>query len=576
MPILVGLLVVTFAIAADLAHEAWTTALSQQKTAARAARDFVRFAATSAAYEARASIDLGLRPLFAPLGARGSPPKPAGPDALERSAARLRDCRCAPLFSPSYYFQLGIRDGNLVTTGDASAVDAEGQWLRDTVIAHARLARRANWDATLISGTIGSRARIVAYTVRGDSSRGAPDAYGFVADAAPFGDVAFGPLAQRRARGDTELTVRAASFDSLMRTFVLSSDGRPLYEVNPRRPELRVTMVPRAGHETYAPGVAPLTATTIFADTVSLGAQYGDLRLEVALTTTDPETVIAGAVPRSRFLVLLGLLLLMGGLVALAVLQLRREHELTRLRADLTAGVSHELRTPLAQILLFGETLMLERTRSERERRAAAEVIVREARRLMHLVENALHFARADRKLLQFSPESIDLAEATRDILVTFAPLAWTANVTLREVIEEPARALIDAAAYRQIVLNLLENAVRYGPAGQTVTVRVERGGDRTRLAIEDEGPGIPMADRDRVWAPFVRLTNQRPSATGTGIGLAVVRDLTARHGGRAWIERAESGGARVIVELPAGAGTPEPRKELGHDDASPPFRAAL
>src|SRR5206468_1537858 len=142
-----------------------------------------------------------------------------------------------------------------------------------------------------------------------------------------------------------------------------------------------------------------------------------------------------------RLFALFGLLVLMGGLVVAAVLQLRREHELARLRSDLTAGVSHELRTPLAQILLFGETLMLERTRSERERRAAAEVIVRETRRLMHLVENALHFTRADRHLLDRSEEVVDLAPLTREILVSFAPLAWTARVTLRELIDEPAPA---------------------------------------------------------------------------------------------------------------------------------------
>jgi signal transduction histidine kinase len=272
---------------------------------------------------------------------------------------------------------------------------------------------------------------------------------------------------------------------------------------------------------------------------------------------------------------LLGLLVLMAGLVGVAVLQLRREHELSRLRADLTAGVSHELRTPLAQILLFGETLMLERTRSERERRAAAEVIVREAWRLMHLVENALHFARADRQLLNFALEAIDLGAATREILQSFAPLAFTAKVTVRELIDEPAPALIDAAAYRQIVLNLLENAMRYGPPGQTVTLRVERVNGGARLVVEDEGPGIPIGDRERVWSPFVRLTAQANRSVGTGIGLAVVRDLTTRHGGRAWVERASaSGGARFVIELPAGPGGLP--KDPGHAAATQPSRAAL
>jgi signal transduction histidine kinase len=571
MPLLVGLLVVTFAIAADLAHEAWSTAQSQQQTAKRALRDFVRFSATSTAYETQASIELGLRTLFSSALARptNAIDVAAGLKTLEQNAARIRDCHCAPVFTPSYYFRLTLADGDLRTSGDATPSEAERQWLRDTIVVHARAIRHADWDVALVYGGVDARPRVIAYSVYAGTTT-----YGFVSEVGAFGDATFAPVVRKRLRPDAELAPAAASYDSLMRTFILAPDGHPVYDANPRRPEVRVTMVPRAGHETYVPGVEPVIPMTIFADTVRLGGQYGDLRLDVALATSEPGALTTGGMPRSRLFALLGLLVLMAGLVGVAVLQLRREHELARLRSDLTAGVSHELRTPLAQILLFGETLMFERTRSERERRAAAEVIVRETRRLMHLVENALHFTRADRQLLHFTPESIDLGAMTREILVSFAPLAWAAKVTLREAIDEPAPALIDAAAYRQIVLNLLENAVRYGPVGQTVTVRVERMEGGARVVVEDEGPGIAVGDRERVWSPFVRLTSQRQSAMGTGIGLAVVRDLTSRHSGRARVERAESGGARFVVELPSSArGLP---KDSDHSAAPPATRAAL
>src|SRR5689334_5374396 len=564
MPLLIGLLVVTFAIAADLAHEAWTTALSQQQTAERALRDFVRFSATSTTYEAQASIELGLRTLFGAVGPRAV----AGPEALQQAAARIADCHCAPVFHPSYYFRLALPNRDLRTSGDATPSDLEQQWLRDTVSAHVRAVRHPDWDASLIYGGVDSRPRVVAYALRAGNI-----AYGFVSDVASFGDASFARVVRKRFRPDAELAPHAATYDSLMRTLVLAPDGHAVYDANPRRAEVRVTMVPAAGHESYVPGVESVTAMTIFADTVHLGGQFADLRLDVAFATSEPGSLTAGGLPRSRLFALLGMLVLMAGLVAVAVLQLRREHEVSRLRADLTAGVSHELRTPLAQILLFGETLMLERTRSDRERRAAAEVIVREARRLMHLVENALHFTRADRDLLEPSSEVVDLGAVTREILVAFAPLAWTAKVTLREEIDAPAPALVDGAAYRQIVINLIENAVRYGPAGQTVTVHVERLEDGARLVVEDEGPGIAVGDRERVWAPFVRLTSQRQAGLGTGIGLAVVRDLTSRHGGRAWIERADSGGARFVVELPSGA---RPEKVLGQNAGAAPSRAVL
>jgi signal transduction histidine kinase len=100
---------------------------------------------------------------------------------------------------------------------------------------------------------------------------------------------------------------------------------------------------------------------------------------------------------------------------------------------------------------------------------------------------------------------------------------------------------------------------VKYGPAGQTITVRTaavtEAGtwdGGRVRFWVEDEGPGIPATDRDRVWEPYVRLNRRAESATGgSGIGLSVVRELVTMHGGRTWAEAAEGGGARLIVELP-------------------------
>jgi hypothetical protein len=114
MPLLVGLLVVTFAIAADLAHEAGSTAQSQQQTAERALRDFVRFSATSTAYETQASIELGLRTLFSSALARptNNIDVAAGLNALEERAARVRECHCDPVFTPSYHYRLTLADGD--------------------------------------------------------------------------------------------------------------------------------------------------------------------------------------------------------------------------------------------------------------------------------------------------------------------------------------------------------------------------------------------------------------------------------------------------------------------------------
>ncbi len=102
------------------------------------------------------------------------------------------------------------------------------------------------------------------------------------------------------------------------------------------------------------------------------------------------------------------------------------------------------------------------------------------------------------------------------------------------------------------MLLNLLDNAVKYGPSGQTVTLGLTMSDGRARICVDDQGPGIPAADRERIWDQFWRLERDRGSAVaGTGIGLSVVRELVALHGGRAWAEDAPRSGGRFVIELP-------------------------
>ena len=533
LSLLVALLIVTFAIAGELAIEAWGTARAERETARRALRDYTRFAASTMSEQARANIAGALASLLDPVAPRQG--------AIELPAR--------------YRFRLDLSSPGspLDASGESVPSSDELAWLGDTIATHARIIRQPDWSVALLVRP-SAEPRVVGYAVRSSAGGDLTHAVGFVADVDAFGGAVFAGLARGRILA-TDAAGVALAYDSLVTAAVLGPRGERLLEIDPPRPSLQVAMVPRTGHETYQPDVIAASPVTLFADTVSLGAQYGSLSLAVALASNAPERLVPAGVPPSRVLILFGLLVLMAGLVAVAILQLRREHELARIRAEFTASVSHELRTPLAQILLYGETLILERTRSERERRSAAEVIVREARRLMRLVENALHFARSDRRMIDLSPEPVALAPLTRDVLTTFAPLAWAAHVTLSDVLDPAAAVVIDREAFRQILLNLLDNAVKYGPSGQTVTVRLTRLGDRVRLAVEDAGPGVAPADRERIFGPFVRGAPAVPGPrmqTGTGIGLAVVRDLVARHRGRAWVEDATHGGARFVVELPA------------------------
>jgi signal transduction histidine kinase len=244
------------------------------------------------------------------------------------------------------------------------------------------------------------------------------------------------------------------------------------------------------------------------------------------------------------------------------------------LRTEFVSGVSHELRTPLAQIRWFAELLHMGKLRSEDERARSAGIIDQEARRLTDLVENVLNFSRGEKGTNRISPSPADLDHEIREALELFAPLARARKMTVAETLEANGVVSLDRDALRQMLLNLLDNAVKYGPAGQTITVGSELAGDRARIWVEDQGPGIPHDDRHRVWEPYVRLNREGESATGgSGIGLAVVRELVTLHGGRTRVEGAPGGGARVVIELPLTQ--PDSNEHPGGGD-SPPTNVQL
>jgi signal transduction histidine kinase len=283
--------------------------------------------------------------------------------------------------------------------------------------------------------------------------------------------------------------------------------------------------------------------------------------VRTAVDVTAAPQLVIGGLPGSRVPAFATLLVVTAGLLVMAMLLLRRERAIVRLRSDFVSRVSHELRTPLTQIRLFAETLLLGRTRSSEERQRALEAIDRESRRLTDMVENVLQFSRSERDQARVATRPYRVAPLVESVAQEIAQLAAPRAATIERHLESAATAHVDPDAVRQILLNLLDNALKYGPAGQTVEVGVCTQGDDVLMWVEDEGPGVPAGERDRIWRPFYRLGRDRDSGqAGTGIGLAVVKDLVARQRGRAWVAPS-SCGARFVVAFP-GAGSaadPEP-----------------
>ena len=283
----------------------------------------------------------------------------------------------------------------------------------------------------------------------------------------------------------------------------------------------------------------------------STGLQDGDLRVSVDLAPHLASALLIEGAPGSQLPLLIVLMVLAAALAGLGLVHDRRTRELARVRSRFVANVSHELRTPLAQISMFAETLHLGRERSAAEGRHFAAIILAEARRLTNLVEGVLRYSRHERGQPALQREVVDVTREIADAVDAFAPIARAADVT---VITSRAEAWADVerAALRQIVLNLLDNAVKHGGRGSTIDVRARLDAGEVRLEVDDAGPGIPATWRERVFEPFTRVEGR--TVAGAGIGLSVVRELVVAHGGRAWIEDSARGGARVVVALPAAA----------------------
>jgi signal transduction histidine kinase len=180
------------------------------------------------------------------------------------------------------------------------------------------------------------------------------------------------------------------------------------------------------------------------------------------------------------------------------------------------------------------------------------------------LTENVLLHARGERRGIRAAPQWTDVGAVVRDAvsLVEAQAQARSARIVIAGTAVEGtvggAGGWVDAAAVRQIVINFIENALKFGPDGQTVTVRLDLerpapagGKGLLRLSVDDEGPGVPPSDRERIWQPFARLAEGGNAPAGTGLGLSVVRQLVAELGGRCSVSDAPGHGARFCVELP-------------------------
>ena len=239
-----------------------------------------------------------------------------------------------------------------------------------------------------------------------------------------------------------------------------------------------------------------------------------------------------------------------------------------RLKSALLDAVTHDLRTPLTSIKASVTTL-LEEFRSqtsaenggrldEEGRRDMLAVINEEADRLDHFIEGLTRLARIEAGELQLRRHWSSMGEIIRTALKRAEPRTRKHQIEVTIEDELPA-VRVDEHAVAEVVYTLLDNAAKYSPPGSAVRVSARSNDDETvRLVIEDQGPGIPIELRERVFDKFFRAMRdgdaRGPKSAGSGMGLAIAKGIVEAHGGRIWIENsADQSGTRFIVALPTG-----------------------
>ncbi len=239
-----------------------------------------------------------------------------------------------------------------------------------------------------------------------------------------------------------------------------------------------------------------------------------------------------------------------------------RESE--RLKSDLVNTVSHELRTPLSGVLGFTK-LLLSRDFDSETRRHYLGIVDAQARRLSELIDDFLDVRRIEEGRFERAQELLDMAALLREEAQLYSAQSPKHRLALT-LPEEPLPVIGSPDRLRQVIGNLLSNAIKYSPRGGIVELRAEATNGTVRVEVQDEGIGIPAPQQAQIFTKFFRGDAAASGIPGTGLGLAVSRDIVESHGGRIGFTSSEGEGATFFVELPSGNGETVAHEEIVSD----------
>jgi signal transduction histidine kinase len=549
MPLLLPFLLVTLGLSLWLGFQAVDAARSHRRTAEGVLRDYADIARAEYSSRIQNRLDRFLREAFQEVPRRIRVEPPPSPAVMLRrvdNALTRVGCECIPFRNSARFLALDMYSSTVQSIPNSIPFGEKSR---------AASLVRTTWESSVAD-------RIALRTVGPGQGLEYPSILFYNASLDRSGEEGMGRaiyILHTRLEDAAELfstwyyedgllpeaVTHDLPNDSLLHLAVRTADGHPIF-------------------------TSPVSNVDVVVTGDTLSAIYGGLVLEVGVRLDAASSLVIGGLPRARLPLLLALMVMTLGVGFAAFLQIRKEQELARVRADFVSGVSHEFRTPLTQIRMFTELLADGKLRTEEERIRSTDVINREARRLTHLVENILHFSQMERGPgARGAGERIEIQDTIGDLTEAFEPLVDDQEALLEIEVAPPDLAVVARrSALHRMLANLLDNALKYGPEGQTIRIRAGGVDGWGRISVEDQGPGIPPGERARIWDPYQRLERDvEGQVRGSGIGLAVVAELAEDAGGAVWVEDGRDGGARFVIRVPLAEGedgvpTPERASE--------------
>lgn len=276
---------------------------------------------------------------------------------------------------------------------------------------------------------------------------------------------------------------------------------------------------------------------------------------KVALFDPDGKSIeqLMGKEKQLYLILFIGIILVMLIGIILMIRAVIHETEISRMKSEFVSNVSHELKTPLSLIRMFGETLDSGIVTDEKDRQKFYGIIRKESERLTHLINNVLDFSRMDAGVKEYNFQEADLVEVVKSSLEAYKFQMSDRGFKIESDLSgEPLIIKIDRDAISQVLLNLLNNAVKYSDEEKYIIVRVNKDSTSALISVTDHGLGISKDELKKIFDKFYRVSTARTKEThGSGLGLTLAKHIVEAHGGTIEVESEIGKGSRFTVWIP-------------------------